>query len=92
MYIKINKALLDPNFISLVLWSKTRLNNQHIRLGLLWNWRYAITYKTKHNSWINIFGRDKIMINSPEVHFIITREQPKVGHKNKFILGYKINS
>jgi hypothetical protein len=64
---KINKALLDPNILSLLLWSKTRLGNEHIHLGLLHNFSYAITYKTKHKSWINIFGRDKIMVNSPEV-------------------------
>jgi hypothetical protein len=29
MNIKINKALLDPNFLSLFLWSKAKLSNQH---------------------------------------------------------------
>jgi hypothetical protein len=74
MHIKIDKAFLDPNFLSLLLWSKTSQGNQHIHLGLLYNLRYAITYKTKHNTRINISGGDKIMVNSPEVHFSIKRQ------------------
>jgi hypothetical protein len=35
--------------------------------------------KNKHKSGINISSRDKIMINSPEVHFNITRQYPEVG-------------
>jgi hypothetical protein len=46
--------------------------------------------KNKHKSGNNISNRDKIMINSPEVHFIIIRQYPEVGLKNKFILFYKI--
>jgi hypothetical protein len=29
------------------------------------------------------------MVNSPEVHFNITRIYPEVGVKNKYILSYK---
>jgi hypothetical protein len=71
MHTKINKALMGPKFLSLILWSKTRLGNQHIHIGLLYNLRYAITYKTHYNSRINISGRDKIMVNSSEVYFNI---------------------
>jgi hypothetical protein len=74
MHIKINKALPDPNFLSLFLWSKTRLGIQHVHLGLLHNWIYAITYKTRHKSRNNIPGRDKIMVKSPEVYFNIKRQ------------------
>jgi hypothetical protein len=69
-----NKALMDPNFLPLFLWSKTRLGIQHILLGILKNWIYAITYKTRHKSRINISGRAKIMVNSPEVYFSIKRQ------------------
>jgi hypothetical protein len=31
------------------------------------------------------------MVNPPEVHFSIKGQYPKVGHKNKFILSYKIH-
>jgi hypothetical protein len=40
---------------------------------------YAITKENKHNSRINIYGNDKIVINSPEVWFEITRQYAKVG-------------
>jgi hypothetical protein len=47
--------------------------------------------KNKHKSGINISSSDKLMVNSPEVHFSITRQYPEVGLKNKFILSYKIH-
>jgi hypothetical protein len=47
--------------------------------------------KNKHIFGNNISNRDKIMVNSPEVHFIITRQYPEVGLKNNYILGYKIH-
>jgi hypothetical protein len=47
--------------------------------------------KNKHKSGINISKRYKIMVNSPEVLFIITRQYPEVGLKNSFILSYKIH-
>jgi hypothetical protein len=39
----------------------------------------------------NISNRDKIMVNSSEVHFIITRQLPEVGLKNNYIFGYNIH-
>jgi hypothetical protein len=42
-----------------------------------------------HTSRINIFDKPKIMINSPEVGFDITRQQAQVGHKNINIVSYK---
>jgi hypothetical protein len=47
--------------------------------------------KNKHKFGNNISSRDKIMINSPEVHFTITRQYPEVGIKNKYILICKIH-
>jgi hypothetical protein len=47
--------------------------------------------KNKHIFGINISNRDKIMVNSPEVHFIITRQYPEAGLKNNYILRYKIH-
>jgi hypothetical protein len=43
---------------------------------------YAITKKIKHISRINISDNNKIVINSPEVHFGIKRLYAEVGHKN----------
>jgi hypothetical protein len=43
--------------------------------------------KNKHNSRINIFGNYKIVINSPEVCFGITRKYAKVGCKNLIIFS-----
>jgi hypothetical protein len=51
---------------------------------------YAITKKNKNNSKISIYIDYKILINSPEVHFGITRYHAKVGHKNLIIFSYKI--
>jgi hypothetical protein len=45
--------------------------------------------KNKHKSGINIYNRYEIIINSPEVHFNITRWYEEVGLKNNFILSYK---
>jgi nitroimidazol reductase NimA-like FMN-containing flavoprotein (pyridoxamine 5'-phosphate oxidase superfamily) len=42
-----------------------------------------------HKLRINISDKLKIMINSPEVCFDITREHEEVGHKNIIIFGYK---
>jgi hypothetical protein len=50
---------------------------------------YAIIKKNKHNSRINISDNYKIVINSPEVHFGITRQHEEVGHKNIIICIYK---
>jgi hypothetical protein len=45
--------------------------------------------KNKHKSGNNISNSDKIMVNSPEVHFGITWQYPEVGLKNNYILSYK---
>jgi hypothetical protein len=47
--------------------------------------------KNKHISRINTSGNYKIVINSPEVHFGITRQHAQVGHKNINIFIYKNN-
>jgi hypothetical protein len=73
MHIKINTHKNDPNFLTYVIWSKTRLGMQDIHLELLWILTYAITKKSKHISRINISDNYKIVINSPEVHFGIKK-------------------
>jgi hypothetical protein len=45
--------------------------------------------KNKYKSGNNISNRDKIMINSTEERFSITRLQPEGGLKNNYILSYK---
>jgi hypothetical protein len=78
----------DLNFLTHDTWSKTKLGMQHIHLELLWNLAYAITKENKHNSRINIYGNDKIVINSPEVCFQIKRQYAKVGCQNIIIFSY----
>jgi hypothetical protein len=81
MHTKINIHPKDSIFLTHVIWSKTRLGMQHIHLELLWILTYAITKKSKHISRINIADNYKIMINSPEVHFVRKRQHAEVGHK-----------
>jgi hypothetical protein len=50
---------------------------------------YAITFKTKNISRINIYDRYKIVINSPVVHSGITRSHAEFVHKNIIIFSYK---
>jgi hypothetical protein len=60
---------------------------------------YAITKKIKHILRMNIFDKNKIVINSPEVHFGIKRSHAEVGtkiylflaknHLERFILNTK---
>jgi hypothetical protein len=45
MHTKINTHQIDPNFLTHDIWSKTKLEIQHIHLELLWNSTYAITKK-----------------------------------------------
>jgi hypothetical protein len=45
--------------------------------------------KNKHKLGTKIYNRDKFRINSPEVHFIITRQYPEVRLKNNYISSYK---
>jgi hypothetical protein len=39
-------------------------------------------FKNKHKLGNNISNRAKVRVNSPEVHFSITRQYPEVGLKN----------
>jgi hypothetical protein len=89
MHTKINTHQNDSNFLIHDLWFETMLAMQHIHLELIWILSYAITKKNKHNSRINISDNYKIIINSPEVHFGIKRQQAEVGHKNLIILSQK---
>jgi hypothetical protein len=50
---------------------------------------YVFSKKIKHISRINIFDNYRIVINSPEVYYGITRQHAEVGHKNLIIFGYK---
>jgi hypothetical protein len=45
--------------------------------------------KSMHKLGIKFYNRDKIRVNSPEVHFTITRQYPEAGLKNNYILSYK---
>jgi hypothetical protein len=87
MHTKINIPQNDPNFLTLVIWSKTSLGMQHIQLKLLWNLSYAFSKKNKNKSRINISGNYKIVINSPEVCFGIKRQCAKVGCKNLIVFS-----
>jgi hypothetical protein len=87
MHTKINTQQNDPNFHTHVIWFKTSLVVQHIRLELIWILSYEILKKNKHNSRINISGNYKIVINSPEVGFGIKIQYAKVGCKNLIIFS-----
>jgi hypothetical protein len=50
---------------------------------------YIFSKKSKHISRINIYDNHKIVLDSPEVYFGITRQHAEVGHKNIIIFGYK---
>jgi hypothetical protein len=82
MHTKINTQQNDLNFLTHVLWLKTSLVVQHIHLELLWNLSYVYLKKIKRNSRIIISGIYKIVINSPEVCFDITRQCAQVELKN----------
>jgi hypothetical protein len=47
------------------------------------------TKKIRNKTRLNIFNRNKIVINSPEVHLGIKRLHAEVEHKSLFIFGYK---
>jgi hypothetical protein len=64
---------------------------QQKHLEVLWILSYAITKKIRHNTRLNISGRYKIVINSPDEHLGIKRLHTKVEHKNLFIFSYKNN-
>jgi hypothetical protein len=74
MHTKIITQQNHPNSLTHVIWSKTSLGVQHIHLELLWNLSYEFSKKFKHNSIIIVSGNSKIVINSPEVYFGITRQ------------------
>jgi hypothetical protein len=87
MHTKLNTPQNDPNFLTHVIWFKSSLVVQHIHLGLLWNLSYEFLKKIKHNSRMIISGIHKIVINSPEVCFDITRHCAKVISKNLIIFS-----
>jgi hypothetical protein len=89
MHTKINAHQNDSKFPTHDLWSKTKLGMQHIHLEELYILSYAFTKKFKHISRINISDNYKIVIKSPEVHFVIRRQHAEVGHKNLIIFSYK---
>jgi hypothetical protein len=62
---------------------------QHIYLELLGNLSYEYLKKIKHNSRIIISGIYKIVINSPEVGFDITRKCAQDELKNINIFSKK---
>jgi hypothetical protein len=88
MHIKINITVPGPNFLLHILCPKTSLRNQPTHLELLWILIYTIMIKNKNKLGNNNSNKEKIMVNSPEVHFSISRQFPEVGLKNKFILSY----
>jgi hypothetical protein len=63
---------MNPNFFLHMLWPKTSLKNQQTHLKLLWILIYTFMSKSKHKFGNNISNRDKIRVNSQEVHFSIT--------------------
>jgi hypothetical protein len=90
MQIKINVTVMRPNLLLHMFWPKTSLKNQQTNLKLLWILISTFMSKNKHIFGLNIYNRDKIMVNSLEV-IIITRQYLEVGLKNNYILGYKIH-
>jgi ERCC4-related helicase len=74
MHTKIITQQNDPNFLTHVIRSKNSLVVQHTQLELLWNLSYEILKKNKHNSRIIIYVNYKIVINSPEVCFKMTKQ------------------
>jgi hypothetical protein len=46
-------------------------------------------FKSMHNLGNKISNRDKIRVNSLEVHFSITRQYLEAGLRNNYILRYK---
>jgi hypothetical protein len=81
MHTKIITHQNDSNFLTHDIWSKPKLGMQYIHLELLRNLTYAITKKNKHISRIIISDNYKIVLNSPEVHFGISRKHAEVGTK-----------
>jgi hypothetical protein len=56
------------------------------------NLELCIFKEIKHISRINISDSHKIVINSPEIYFGITRQHAEVGNKNIISFFYKNHS
>jgi hypothetical protein len=82
---------MEPKFLLHMLWPKTSLRNQQTHLDQLWILIYTFKIKIKHKLGNEISNSAKIRVNSPEVHFSITKQYPEVGLKNNYILSYKNN-
>jgi hypothetical protein len=65
---------MKSNFLLVILWTTTSLRNQQTHLELLWILIYTFMIKNKHKLGNNISNRDKIRVNSLEVHFSITKQ------------------
>jgi hypothetical protein len=68
MHIKIDIIAMRPNFLLHMIWPKTSPRNRQTHLQLLWILIYTFMNKNKHIFENNISNRDKIRVNSPEVH------------------------
>jgi hypothetical protein len=89
MHNKIVITEMKPNFLLHMLWFKKSPRNQQTHLELLWILIYTFMSKNKHKLGNNSSNRDKIRVNSPEVHFSITKQYPEVGLKSNYSLSYK---
>jgi hypothetical protein len=69
MHTKINTNQNDPNFLTHVIWSETSLGLAVYTPRTIMN----LSKKIKNISRINISDNHKIVINSPEVYFGITK-------------------
>jgi hypothetical protein len=87
MHTKIITQQNDPNFLTHVICLKTSLVVKHLHLELLWNLSCAILKKNKHNSRIITSCIYKIVINSPQVCFGISRQCARGGCKNLIVFG-----
>jgi hypothetical protein len=63
---------MEPDFLPYMLWPKTSLRNQQTHLEILGILIYTFVSKNKHKLGNNICDRDKIRVNSPQVHAGIT--------------------
>jgi hypothetical protein len=71
MHITIIITEMEPNFLLPMLWPKTSLRNQQTHLQLLRILISTFMNKNKHIFGNTISKRDKIRVNSPEVHLSI---------------------
>jgi hypothetical protein len=89
MHTKLNRHQNDPISLIHALWSKTSLRDQQVHLKTLLILLHKFTNEIMHKLRIIISDKPKIMINSLEVCFDITRQHAQVGHKNINIFSYK---